>query len=204
MEDELQKLLTLDAWELVDLPPGARAIANKWVYSLKDGAKGQTAISRQKARLVARGDRQIYGVDYDETYAPVIKLVSLRIMLTIAAFRDLDLKHWDVVAAFVNGKLSEPVYMRQPAGFEDGTSKVCKLKSSLYGLCQSARAWYHRLDEVMCLLGWLRLHADYAIWVSPAGDEFVGAHVDDMAVAARKETRHALKRHLRQHLPLST
>ena len=208
MEDELRKLLSLDAWELVDLPPGTRAIANKWVYSLKDGAKGQAAkgqaaASREKARLVARGDRQIYGVDYDETYAPVIKLVSLRIMLTIAAIRDLDLKHWDVVAAFVNGKLTEPVYMRQPAGFEDGTSRVCKLKSSLYGLCQSARAWYRRLDEVIGMLGWHRLHADYAIWVSPAGDEFVGAHVDDMAVAASKATRHTLKHHLRQHFQVT-
>ena len=157
MEDELQKLLTLDAWELVDLPPGTRAIANKWVYSFKDKAKGLADATCEKARIVAWGDRQIYGIDYDETYASVIKLVSLRIMLTVEAIRDLDLKHWYVVAAFIKGKLTEPVYMRQPASFEDGTSRVCKLKSSWYDLCQSARAWYGYLDEVMGLLSWHRL-----------------------------------------------
>ena len=209
MTTEISKLHDMDAWTLVDLPPGKRAIDNKWVYSYKGGAKkvhpnpDNTSTPREKARLVARGDRQIPGIDYDETYAPVIKLVSLRIMLTIAATLDLDLKHWDIVAAFVNGRLTEAVYMRQPHGFEDGSSKVCLLKSSLYGLCQSARAWYNKLDEVMTLISWKRLHSDYAIWVAPTGHEFVGAHVDDMAVAACKETRTLLKKHLHQHFQVT-
>ena len=93
IEDELQKLFTLDVWELVDLPSGICAIANKWIYSMKDSAKGQAATSREKARLVACGESQIYGVDYDKTYTPFINLVSLRIMLTIPAIQDLDLKH---------------------------------------------------------------------------------------------------------------
>ena len=153
--------------------------------------------------MVARGDRQVHGVDYEETYAPVIKLVSLRIMLTIAAVRDLDLKHWDIVAAFINGRLSEIVYMRQPQGFDDGSGRVCLLKSTLYGLCQSARAWYSRLDEILRIIHWKRLYSDYAIWVSPQGDEFIGAHVDDMAVAANKITRKLVKHHLRRFISIS-
>lgn len=124
-------------------------------------------------------------------------------MLTIAAITNLDLKHWDIVAAFVNGHLSESVYMRQPIGFEDGTSRVCLLKSSLYSLCQSARAWYQRLDEILAQIGWKRLHSDYVIWTGPNKDEFVGAHVDDMAVAARKSTRSSLKRHFRKYLSVT-
>lgn len=202
MKDELQKLSDMGAWELVPLPPGKTAIGNRWVYSLKGGAK-RDGKQLQKARLVARGDRQVHGIDYEETYAPVIKLVSLRIMLTIAAIRDLDLKHWDIVAAFINGKLSELVYMQQPLGFNDGSGRVCLLKSSLYGLCQSARAWYMRLDEILQLINWKRLYSDYAIWISPTGDEFIGAHVDDMSVAANKVTRKLVKRHLRQFLNVS-
>lgn len=212
MEAEVKKLTDMDAWDLVTLPPGKRAIDNKWVYSFTGGAKKSkigttkehlTPTRQMKARLVARGDRQIHGIDYDETYAPVIKLVSLRIMLTIAALKNLDLKHWDIVAAFVNGQLTESVYMRQPIGFEDGTSRVCLLKSSLYGLCQSARTWYQRLDEILAMVGWKRLHSDYAIWIAPSRDEFVGAHVDDMAVAARKDTRRTLKQHLRKFLQVT-
>lgn len=153
--------------------------------------------------MVARGDKHVYGVDYEETYAPVIKLVSLRIMLTIAAVRDLDLKHWDVVAAFVNGRLSECVYMHQPSGVSDGSGRVCKLKSSLYGLCQPARAWYTRLDEIPQQIQWKRLFSDYAVWVSLKGADFIGAHVDDMSVAANKPTRKLVKQHLRQYLDVS-
>ena len=138
----------MNAWELVTLPHGKKAIGNRWVFTLKSGAK-KTNTHVEKARLVARGNHQIQGVDYEETYAPVIKLVSLRVMLTIAAVHDLDLKHWDIVAAFVNGRLSEILYMQQPHGFKDGSNRVCLLKSSLYGLCQSARAWYSRLDEIL-------------------------------------------------------
>ena len=153
--------------------------------------------------MVARGDKQVYGVDHVETYAPVINLVSFRIMLTIAAVRDLDLKHWDVVAAFVNGRLSECVYMHQPSGFNDGSGCVCKLKSSLYGLCQSARPWYTCLDEILQQIQWKRLFSDYAVCVSPKGDEFIGAHVDDVSVAANKPTRKLFKQHLRQYLDVS-
>ena len=92
MKTELKKLTDMNAWILVDLPPGKSAIGNRWVFSLKNSIK-QDGRLLQKARLVARGNRQVYGIDYEETYAPIIKLVSLRIMLTIAAIRDLDLKH---------------------------------------------------------------------------------------------------------------
>lgn len=95
-----------------------------------------------KTWLVARGDQQVHGIDYDETHALVIKLVSLRIMLTITVIANQDLKNWDIVAASVNGQLSESVYMRQSIGFEAGTLKVCLLKRSLYGLCPYDRAWY--------------------------------------------------------------
>ena len=145
MHTQLKKLQDAHTWELVFLPPGRHAIGNKWVFSKKDGAKAKSTdntdipSSLHTARLVARGDLQTKGIDYDETFAPVVKLVSLRMLLAYAAFHDLDLVHWDIVAAFLNGELKEEVYMRQPQGFEDGTGRVCKLTKSIYGLCQSAR-----------------------------------------------------------------
>lgn len=201
MKKQLGKLEAAETWEVVDLPKGKRAIPCKWVYDLKDGTKavGTDEMSRREtARLVARGDVQLAGIDYGETFAPVVKLVSLRMLLVLAAIYDVDLVHWDVVAAFLNGELSEEVFMSQPHGFNFGVGKVLRLKKSLYGLCQSSRVFYLHLDSVLSALGWKRLRAEWAVWIGPDGTEsgFIGCHVDDMCVGASKETRERLLRHL--------
>ena len=161
MNIQLKKLCDAGTWDLVFLPPGKRAIANKWVFSRKDGAKATMETELlHTARLVARGDLQSKGVDYDETFAPVVKLVSLRLLLTHAARMDLDIQHWDIIAAFLNGEITQDVYMKQPMGFEDGTARVCKLNKSIYGLCQSARAFYQKLDAVLKNMKWTRINTE--------------------------------------------
>ena len=136
MELQLLKLSNANTWSLIHLPPGKRAIQCKWVFNYKEGAKATAASTSQpnnssnimeNAPLVARGDLQSKGIDYLETFAPVVKLVSLRLLLTFAAIHDLDVVHWDVVAAFLTGDLNEEVFMFQPPDFDDGSGRVCQL-----------------------------------------------------------------------------
>ena len=131
MEDQLRKLEDAKTWKITKLPDGKKAIPCKWVFTLKTEAKAKARASGsdiggdgeisnwlETARLVACGDLQREGEDYGETFAPIIKLVSLRMLLTLAAIFDVDLYYWDVVAAFLNGELEEEVYMKLPPGFE--------------------------------------------------------------------------------------
>jgi len=187
MEKELKSLNDNKTWDLVTLPVRRKAFPNKWVYSYVTGPKlsdGDQVM--EKARLVTRGDFQREGIDYKETYAPVVKFVSLRILLTWAAKKRLKTRHWDIVSAFLHGVLDLEVYMQQPQGFSDGTNRVCRLNKAIYGLCQAARCFYIRLDEILKKIGYKRLAADWAIWIRHDG-AFIAVHVDDMAAAAEND-----------------
>ena len=204
MNIRLQKLSHAGTWTLVPLPPGKRAIQCKWVFNFKDGAKATAATSTapdimENARLVARGDLQSKGVDYLETYAPVVKLVSLRLLLTFAAINDLDIVHWDVVAAFLTGDLTEEVFMYQPPGFDDGSGRVCHLNKSIYGLCQSARIFFQKLDHILTKDNWIRLHTEWALWKHVSLNALIGSHVDDFCVVGPPELRTHLKAYLEKH-----
>ena len=113
-------------WTLVDLPNDRKAVENKWIFKKKTEADGNVTV--YKERLVAKGFRQIQGVDYDETFSPVAMLKSIRILLAIAAYYDYEIWQMDVKIAFRNGNIEEELYMVQPKGFVDpeGASKVCK------------------------------------------------------------------------------
>ena len=207
MDIQLQKLEAAGTWERVALPTGARAVPCKWVFAMKDGTKVVEALEKNDtlytARLVARGDLQQKGFDYNETFAPVVKLVSLRVILTYAAMMKVELAHWDVVAAFLNGDLKEVVYMRQPPGYYDGTGSVLLLKKSIYGLYQSARCFYQYIDQLLSKIGWRRLHCEWAIWISPCHKAFIGSHVDDFIVAASPSFRDELRKYLDNHLTIT-
>ncbi len=114
----------------------------KWVFQVKHNAEDE--VDRYKAQLVARGFLQIHGIDFDKTYVPVAKFVSIKTMLALGAILDLEIHHMDVKCAFLNGELFEEVYMTQPKGFEVSRTKqalVCKLNKSIYRLEQSQRVW---------------------------------------------------------------
>ena len=134
-------------WELVDLPPRRKSIGNKWVFKVKRKVDGQ--IDKHKARLVAKGFTQQEGVDYEETFSPVVRFASIRILLAIVAHMDLELHQMDVKTAFLNGELDEEIYMDQPKGFQVAGQerKVCRLQRSIYGLKQSPRQWYFRFHK---------------------------------------------------------
>ena len=121
-------------WSLVDLQPGRKAIGNKWILKIKRKADG--SIDRYKARLVAKGYTQKEGIDYEETFSPVVLFTSIRLLLAIVTNLNLELHQMDVKIAFLNGELDEEIYMEQPVGFivKGQECKVCKLQRSIYGL----------------------------------------------------------------------
>ena len=133
---------------MVDPPEGSKPIECKWIFKKKTYADGNVTV--YKAQLVAKGFRQIQGIDYEETFSPVAMLKSVRILLAIAAYYDYEIWQMDVKTAFLNGMLSEDVYMIQPEGFVNPqyAGKVCKLQRSIYGLKQASQSWNLRFDEV--------------------------------------------------------
>ncbi len=129
-----------NTWTLVPLPMGRKPISFKWVFKIKQGANGE--LERYKARLVARGFTQTYGVDYNETFALVAKFTSIRCIFALATLEDMEIHQMDMKIAFLNDEFEEEIYMEQPQGFvhEGGEHLVCKFHKSLYGLKQFPRA----------------------------------------------------------------
>ena len=140
--EEYHALGRNSTWSMSTLPLGKHTIRCKWIFSVKQKADGST--ERFKARLVAKGYTQSYGINYQETFAPVAKLNMVLVLLSIVANQDWPLFQLDVKNVFLNGDLVEKVYMDIPPGFETEHTrgKVCKLQRSLYGLKQSPRAWF--------------------------------------------------------------
>ncbi|GJU77267.1 retrovirus-related pol polyprotein from transposon TNT 1-94 [Tanacetum coccineum] len=149
MQEELNQFIANDIWELVPQSKNMKIIRTKWVFRNKLEENG--IVSRNKARLVAQGYNQQEGIDYDETYAPVARLESIRILLAYACALDFKLFQMDVKSAFLNGFINEEVYVAQPPGFIDfkKSDHVYKLKKALYGLKQAPKAWYDRLKAFL-------------------------------------------------------
>jgi hypothetical protein len=149
------------------------------VFKIKQGTNGE--VERYKARLVARGFTQTYGVDYNETFAPVTKFTSIRCILALAALEDMEIHQMDVKTTFFNGKLEEEIYMEQLQGFvhQGGEHLVCKLHKSLYGLKQSPRAWNQKLDAFIKSIEFMKSEADPSVYVAQVGtiDFKFGSHI---------------------------
>src|SRR5688572_11140040 len=137
-----------------------------------------------KARLVAKGFRQVQGVDYDETFSLVVTLKSIRIILAIAAYFDYEIWQMDVKTTFLNGNLTEDMYMIQPEGFVDpkNAGKVCKLQRSIYGLNQASRGWNIRFDEVVKGFGFTKNEEESCVYKKVSGSfvVFLILYVDDI------------------------
>ncbi|RVW59275.1 Retrovirus-related Pol polyprotein from transposon TNT 1-94 [Vitis vinifera] len=184
MKEEIAALKRNQTWELVPKPRDVEPISCKWVYKIKRRTDG--LIERHKARLVARGFSQQYGLDYDETFSPVAKLTTVRVLLALPANKDWDLRQMDVKNAFLHGELDREIYMNQPMGFQSqGHPKyVCKLRKALYGLKQAPRAWYGKIAEFLTQSGYSITLADSSLFVKANGGKLaiVLAYVDDLII----------------------
>jgi len=189
MVEELRALEKNKTWELVKLPAGKKAISCKWVFTIKQNPEGK--VERYKARLVARGYSQTYGIDYDETFAPVAKMGTVRILISCAANFGWPLHQLDVKNAFLHGDLQEEVYMEIPPGFsKDGIAeKVCRLKKSLYGLKQSPRAWFDRFRCALCGMGYKQCNGDHTVFYRHSGRRItiLAVYVDDIIITGDDE-----------------
>ncbi|CAN6200243.1 unnamed protein product [Urochloa humidicola] len=189
MEEEMQSVEENSTWKLVDLPHGHRPIGLKWVFKLKQNEAGN--IIKHKARLVAKGYVQQPGVDYEDAFAPVARLESVRLLLAMAGHNGWAVHHMDVKSAFLNGVLREEVYVSQPPGFAVAgeENKVLRLHKALYGLRQAPRAWNARLDGTLKSLGFKQSPHEAGIYAR-GGDSartLVGVYVDDLIITGASD-----------------
>lgn len=172
-------------WKLVDKPENKQVIGVKWVYRLKLNPNG--SINKYKARLVVKGYSQQPGVDFTETFAPVARMDTIRILIGLAAQLKWKICHLDVKSAFLNGYLEEEIYVAQPEGFivQGSEDKVYKLEKALYGLKQAPRAWYSRIDSYLCSKNFRRSENDATLYVKRFSNDdvlVVSLYVDDLLV----------------------
>ena len=196
-DKEYNSLMRHNAWTLCELPAGRNVVSNRWVFRTKTDESGEAC--RFKARLVAKGFSQKYGTDYLETFAPVVRHDSIRCLISIAVNRGMLLHQFDVETAFLNGKLDETIFMKQPEGYivEGKENLVCKLSCSLYGLKQSPRCWNFVLKDQLLDMGLNCSENDPCVYEGIIDSERVmlAVYVDDMILAATSENviKHAHK-----------
>ena len=168
MKSKMQSMYDNQVRNLVDPPKGAKVIGCKWVHKIKHDMTF-------KSRLVAKGFKQTHGIDYDETFSPVVILKSIRILLAIAAYYDYKIWKMDVKIAFLNGNLLEDVYMTQSKGFLDPkySNRVCKLQRSIYGLKQASRSWNLRFDKAVKEFGFMKNEDEPCVYKKVSGSDIV-------------------------------
>ncbi|KAA0060717.1 Retrovirus-related Pol polyprotein from transposon TNT 1-94 [Cucumis melo var. makuwa] len=187
MNDELQALEKTHTWDYVDLPPGKRPIGYKWIYKIKTHSDG--TIERYKARLVPKGYSQEYGIDYEETFAPMAWMTSVRSLLVVVAAKQWPLLQMDVKNAFLNETLSEEVYMKPPYGTSPSPHKVCLLHRALYGLKQTPRAWFATFSSTITQLGFTSSPHDTALFTRHTPHDIVLLlYVDDMIITVYRRS----------------
>lgn len=162
MNEEFDSLVRNETWDLVELPEGRQTISCRWVYKLK---LKRGVIERFKARLVARGFTQRYGIDYTDTLSPVVRMDTIRMLLILANQFNWNMIQMDVKTAFLNGTLREEIFMEQPQGLKE-SNLVCKLKRSIYGLKQASLDWNRCITEFLAEFNLKPLMSDPCVFVN--------------------------------------
>ena len=182
MQEELNEFERNKVWQLVPRPRNRSVVGTKWVFRNKTDADG--IVIRNKARLVAKGYSQQEGIDYDDTFAPVVRLEAIRMFLAYAAHKKFKVFQMDVKSAFLNGELEEEVFVEQPPGFIDPRfpNHVYRLDKALYGLKQAPRAWYETLAQFLLEHGFTRGTIDKTLFYINKGNDLllVQIYVDDI------------------------
>lgn len=184
MKSEVTSLEDNHTWDLEDLPPNQKVIGCQWVFRIKLRVDG--SLERYKARLVALGNHQEEGLNFTETFAPVAKMTTVRMILDIAAKRNYEEHQMDVHNAFLHGDLEEKIYMKPPPGFSThGDTRVCRLRKLIYGLKQSPRCWFAKLADALKQYGFKQTRSDYSLFVFYNGGISLQilVYVDDLIIS---------------------
>jgi hypothetical protein len=186
MDDEFGALQKNRTWHLVLAKSGANVIDCKWVYKIKRKSDG--TMDRYKARLVTKGFKQRYGIDYEDTFNPLVKAATIRLILSLAVSNGWSLRQLDVQNAFLHGVMEEEVYMRQPPGYESSEHPnfVCKLDNAIYGLKQASWAWYSKLSSKLRMMGFVPSKGDTSLFFLRVKDVtvYVLVYADDIIVTS--------------------
>uniref|UniRef100_A0A0A1X768 Retrovirus-related Pol polyprotein from transposon TNT 1-94 n=1 Tax=Zeugodacus cucurbitae TaxID=28588 RepID=A0A0A1X768_ZEUCU len=189
MKNEYAALVANNTWSAVDLPRGQKVIGSKWVFRIKRNPDGN--IEKFKSRLVAKGCSQQLGLNYWETFSPVIRYETIRMLLAIAVEKELHLHQIDISNAYLNSDLTEEVYIRQPEGFIDSKNpdKVLKLNKAIYGLKQSGREWNSTLDIALKNFGFNPCKSEPCLYVKERDKvySYIAVYVDDLILACPSE-----------------
>lgn len=183
MDDEINSIERNDTWELSDLPDGQKTIGVKWVFKMKLKENGE--VDKYKTRLVAKGYKQQYGIDYTEVFSPVARHDTIRLVVALAAQNSWPIFQLDVKSAFLHGYLEEQVFVEQPPCYVKigNEHKVYRLKKALYGLKQALRAWYSRIETYFLKVGFSKCPYEHMLFVK-IGDKgkmlIVCLYVDDL------------------------
>lgn len=183
MKSEYDSLIANEVWKIVDRPIGQNVIKSKWVFKRKHDASGN--FSKFKARLVARGFSQKQGIDYNDTFSPVVRHSTMRILFSLANDLNLSIDHIDVACAFLNGNLNETIFMEQPIGFDNGdTSKVCLLNKSIYGLKQAGKMWNSKVHDLLNNNGYVQSLCEPCVYVKKEKHDLtiIALYVDDFFI----------------------
>lgn len=165
MHDKLQALRSNETRILLPRKPDMNVVGLRWVYKMKFHADG--SVERFKARLVSKGYNQIEGIDFEDTFSPIVKASTIRIVLSIAITLNWEIKQLDVKNAFLHGDLKETVFTKQPPGIRDPIfpNHVCLLKKAFYCLRQAPKAWLHKFSSYLLHLGFLYSKADSSLFI---------------------------------------
>nr|GEU80601.1 ribonuclease H-like domain, reverse transcriptase, RNA-dependent DNA polymerase [Tanacetum cinerariifolium] len=206
MQIEIDSVNKNKTWKLATLPDNQKAIGLKWVFNTKRDGNGK--IIKHKARLVANGYVQEHSIDYDEVFAPVARMETVRLILALSAYHRWEVHHLDVKSAFLYGELKEEVYVTQPKGFKKpgNENKVYRLVKALYGLKQAPRAWNMKLDQTLKSLDLKKCTLEQAIYTRIRKDSMllVGFYVDDLIVTrSSKEDLQKFKSQMEERFEMS-
>lgn len=200
MREEFDSLMQNNTWTLVKRPADAKVIESMWI--LKEKFEGSQ--TRFKARFVAKGFRQKYGVDYFETFSPVVNQSSVRLLLSHAIQNRMEVFHLDVKTAYLNSKLEETIYIAQPYLFEKGNDMVCKLNKAIYGLKQAAKCWNQHLTSVLLEMDFEQLNADHCIFANACRTSIIAIYVDDLLIITKNQTQFdMIQKRLNSHFQIT-
>jgi hypothetical protein len=205
MVEEYESIFKNSTWKIVPRPVDKSAVGSRWIYKVKQAADG--SVEKYKSRFVARGFSHIEGIDYDETFAPIVRYSYIRSILSLSTQMGWRIHHMDVKTVFLNGIIEEELYTKQPEGFEnfDRESYVCRLKRALYGMKQAPRSWYTQIDNYFTILGFTKSEADanpYQVLVE-GKLLIIVLYVDDLILTGDDKMIHSCKEDLAKEFEMN-